>query len=421
MNNNVNNTANKLANTIRSIQNSYKTKIGFVVIIFIFLLIILILIIKKTINSNRMRNRLLKNTFFTEMEKGLEPYNAWCSNAAVTSNPIPDYLTYESKTYIYDTSTTDWKLPNPNLNNSVIIKQSNGKYMLSKTITPTISNPNLIYESKTYIYHTSTTDWKLPSPNPNNSVIKQLSNRKYMLNKNITLKLPIKTSIKNKCKELCIYDKKGYKSIPSTITNLSNQRHYTMFWFKINKIPSGTNNPFDSNSTTSLSLDYPLIYFARNIIIPNYDKNDSFGFYIKPINNSLTVKKDNEVISRINNLPYGEWTCLSYLKSNSSIDIYINGKLLKTIPIDNNNYNNIFTKPLRWGPYPGNLAFLELNKDPDELNPQSILDSYKYYKNLINNYKNDIDNKIAIDIYTSSELSKLLETGKINSNLVCIT
>lgn len=381
-NNNVNNTANKLANTIRNIQGSNKTKIGFIIIIFIFLLIILILIIKRTINANRMRNRLLKNTFFIEMEKELEPYNSWCTEEETL---LPDYITY-----IKDSLNTIYKKDCSETNNLYV----NTINPVAKVELVKIDPPQILDENGTDI----TVDFSIPS-----------------------------TTIKNvdKCQDLCIYDKNGYTNIPNKITNLDNSNHYGMFWFRINKNSTSADYPFSPNN--ELSLEYPLIYFSDKDIIPNFNKCHSFGFYIKPINNILTVRKDGgDPLTSIYNLPYDKWVCLTYLKNSSSIDIYINGRLLKTIAIKTGDYNNIFTKPIRWGPYPGNLAFLEINKDPDDLNPLAILDSYKYYNSLIEKYEKNKFNDLTSDMKpgrfpfrNSTEWNNLLNRGKSNSNLVC--
>ena len=373
MNNNVNNTANQLANTIRNIQDSHKTKIGFVVVISIFLLVILILIIKRKINSNRMRNRLLKNTFFIEMEKGLKPYNAWCMNKSIDN--IPNYITVPSDNNIY----------------------------------------NYNCQSNNYV-----------SDNNNDTISKDDSEYISEEGSSIDVNIPQQLTNKIKCQDLCIYGKNGYTNIPTRITTLDNSNHYVMFWFKINKTSNLDNYPFSKNDN-KLSYEYPLIYFSKNNIIPNINKCNSFGFYIKPINNTLIVRKDGgSPLTTIYNLPYGKWICLTYLKSASSIDIYINGKLLKTIAINKNDYDDTFNKTIRWGPYPGDLAFLEINKDPNDLNPRSILDYYKYYNNLIIKY-----NKVKYDNITSSiksinfpfrnttEWSKMFKRGKSNSNLVC--
>ena len=162
-----------------------------------------------------------------------------------------------------------------------------------------------------------------------------------------------------------------------------------MFWFKIKK------ELFNPSDNESLSNDYPLVYFSNSNITPNYNLSNSLGFFIKPINNTMTLKQDGTDISNIYNLPYDKWVCVTSVFNNNTIDIYINGRLLKTsVASTLSNYNSL---PLKWGPYPGDLAFVEINNDLDELNAQSIYENYKYYYGIIDKYENRSDKKILLN------------------------
>ena len=377
---NNNNSANKLANTIRNVQSSKKGKLVFIFILFAILLIVLILVIKNTLHSQRMRNRLVKNTFFIEMERGLNPYDAWCGKQ--DPNALPSYVEYDEKIYTYNCSQIE-----PDVN------------------TRTYKN-----NEDSISYHTNNKKWFDGTTEIDKDHIKIPEDLKL-----------------SKCQDLCIYDKSGYTEIPSDITNIGDANHSLMFWFKINKNNSNSskssNYPFSNNN--ELGLDYPLIYFSDSDITPNFNKCNAFGFYIKPINNTMSVVKDGKQLTSIYNLPYDTWTCVSYIKNSNSIEVYINGKLLKTISIDGTDYIKVFQSRLKWGPYPGKLAFVETNKDLDDLNSQSVFESYKYYRSLINKYETSRDNELlgkiqlqSFPFRKTSEWKKMFASGG-NSNLVC--
>ena len=266
---------------------SKKGKLAFIIILFIILLIIIVLVIKTTLNKQRMQNRLVKNTFFTEMNFNVTPYSAWC-----------------------------------------LIKKIDYTFL-----------------------------GELPSCNP-----------------------------------ICIRGKQFTNGIPQNITHIEGS-YSLMFWFKIKK---ELFNPSDE----PLNLDYPLVYFSDSNIIPTQGSNTPFlGFFIKPINNTMSLQdgnsQDDNPISNIYNLPYDKWVCVTSVFNNNTIDIYINGRLLKTSVVPTLSNYNILN--LKWGPYPGDLAFVEINNDLDELNAQSVYKNYKYYYGIIDKYENSIDKNILLN------------------------
>ena len=189
------------------------------------------------------------------------------------------------------------------------------------------------------------------------------------------------------CKNICVKNKTLKKGIPNDLTHI-NGNYSLMFWFKIKKeLFKGVN----------LNEPRPLLYFSGE----EYSNNNIFGFFIIPYNNTMNIKVNDKTISYINNLPYDKWTCVTASISDKVIDIYINGRLLKT----NMFYLNplLSKKNLKWGPYPGELAFVEINNDPNELNAKSIYSNYKYYYNIINNYENTINNN---DLFKNPFLNK---------------
>ena len=304
------------------------------------------------------------------MNFNVKPYNAWCliTNPDSTNDtePIPNMITIGPTTQI-DINTQapnqgDYYYNGEDVNNNknwtckkypdvIITYKSDSNYYLSSRIKV---GENIQIKSGLII----------PGNNFKN----------------------LKNLIKH-CRPICIGGKKYKNGIPPNITHIKGS-HSLMFWFKIKK------ELFDP-SKESLSFDYPLVYFSNSNITPNYNLSNSLGFFITPINNTMKLKQNGIEISTIYNLPYDKWVCVTSVVNNKTIDIYINGRLLKTsVPSTLSNYNNLF---LKWGPFPGDLAFVEVNNDLDELNAQSVYKNFKYYYGIIDKYKNHTDKKILLN------------------------
>ena len=336
---------------------SKKGKLAFIIILFIILLIIIVLVIKTTLNKQRMENRLVKNTFFTEMNFNVTPYKAWCLLSNSDSNPpIPYMITI-------DKNTKMGKADGPPDNEQL------GNYILTSN-----KNNILTYKYKRHIITYQTKIWSLDG----NQFA--LTSRPNIPGR----KMPGLSA----CKPICIRGKKFTNGIPQNITHIEGS-YSLMFWFKINK------ELFNDINGEFLSYDYPLVYFSNSNITPNYNLSNSLGFFIKPINNTMTLKQDGRDKSTIFNLPYDKWVCVTSVFNNNTIDIYINGRLLKTsVATTLSNYNIL---NLKWGPYPGDLAFVEINNDLDELNAQSVYENYKYYYGIIDKYENRSNKKILLN------------------------
>lgn len=158
------------------------------------------------------------------------------------------------------------------------------------------------------------------------------------------------------------------------------ENSYTlMFWVKINT------NKF-TDETITKEKEYPLVVYGDGDINTNGIMYP--GFYIKPINNTLIVKmSDNNSVneSEVYNFPYDKWTCISTYVTTDYIEIYIDGKLLKTSEFENLDIN--YTKlNMLIGKYPGLLAFLSVNIDP-HFGSDGIYKEYLYYKNIIDIYE----------------------------------
>ena len=180
--------------------------------------------------------------------------------------------------------------------------------------------------------------------------------------------------------KICIRGKKSkLKMIPGNKLGPRIGNTYTlMFWVKIKTL----------NFVKDVDTDfkYPLVALSDN---GDFDSKMFPGFFIKPINNTLTVKmsdgdgrgKESEVY----NFPYDKWTCISTYVTKDYIEIYIDGKLLKT-----SEFNSLTIIPenldMYIGRYPGLLAFLSVNINP-HFGSDGIYKEYLYYKNIIDIYE----------------------------------
>jgi len=187
--------------------------------------------------------------------------------------------------------------------------------------------------------------------------------------------------------KICISGKKSKKlTIPGNKLGPKIGNTYTlMFWVKIKTV--NFIKDVEPNSK------YPLIALSDNNKFNKEcsdDGNQMFpGFFIKPINNTLTVKMSdsggvcNE--SEVYNFPYDTWTCISTYVTKDYIEIYIDGKLLKT-----SEFNTLTISPenldMYIGKYPGLLAFLSININP-LFGSDGIYKEYLYYKNIIDIYE----------------------------------
>ena len=114
----------------------------------------------------------------------------------------------------------------------------------------------------------------------------------------------------------------------------------------------------------------------------------------------------NKPISKLYNLPFDEWFSISSFITNDHMDIYINGKLVKILEYKVNiNASKAFNMSI--GPYPGSIAYLQVNNDSSYFNPASIYEEYLVYKTLIKRY---VDNQY----YNKYKISEIVNKGHSN-------
>lgn len=135
---------------------------------------------------------------------------------------------------------------------------------------------------------------------------------------------------------------------------------------------------------------------VKNIPILKYSDSNSTNFYPKFEMNilhnemSVYIGTGSDAISKIYNLPYDEWFCVTSLVKKDHMDIYINGKLVKIIEYNIRQLQPSKSNKITIGPYPGYIAYLQVNNENSYFNPENIYEEYLVYKSLIKLY---IDNQ----------------------------
>ena len=196
-------------------------------------------------------------------------------------------------------------------------------------------------------------------------------------------------------KNICIQGKKTKNDDGDSLPFISNKYlhikndYLLMFWVKLD---SGMIAEYiKKNNDSSKIKNTPILKYSDSAGTAFYPK-----FEMDIMNNEMSVYigKSPNPVSKLYNLPYDEWFCITSLVKKDHMDIYINGKLVKIIeyssaelPAPNkNNKNNKMTI----GKYPGYIAYLQVNNDDSYFNPENVYEEYLVYKSLIKLY---IDNQ----------------------------
>lgn len=186
----------------------------------------------------------------------------------------------------------------------------------------------------------------------------------------------------NNKSQICVRGKKEKHRIKYNKLGPKIKDSYTLScWVKINT------NKFNNNEMNN-DLKYPILAFSESDSNSLMNATNLYpGLFIQPINNTLIVQmksNNTNTNTEIYNFPYDEWTCISVNVNPSYIEVFINGKLLKTneikINVNAENFDMII------GRFPGLLAFLSVNIDPDH-NSDDIYNEYLYHRNIIDIYE----------------------------------
>lgn len=186
--------------------------------------------------------------------------------------------------------------------------------------------------------------------------------------------------------------------IPNTNLNVSS-KYLLMFWVKLDS--EKIHDYMDNNKNSSVDL---VSFTNGNQVYPKYQMNI--------LNNEMSIFVGDKLISNVYNLPYDEWFCISSYITDDHMDLYIDGKLVKII--EYNYTNTIFNDfKMKIGPYPGYIAYLQVNnlrddQDNSYFNPSNIYEEYLVYKELIKKY---VDNQY----YKNYKITEIVNKNHSNT------
>lgn len=160
--------------------------------------------------------------------------------------------------------------------------------------------------------------------------------------------------------------------------------YLVMFWVRLESEKIGSYIENDNYENINL------LSFTNNLGIDSGTKYPQFKMNVMKNEMEAIVKQDNnKMTSKIYNLPYDEWFCVSAYVTNDHMDVYINGKLVKILDYEMD-IRNLSNFKMAIGPYPGSIAYLQVNNDMSYFNPASIYKEYLVYKSFIKRFT---DNK----------------------------
>ena len=209
--------------------------------------------------------------------------------------------------------------------------------------------------------------------------------------------------------KICIQGKKISKNFIKNENLHIKDDYLLMFWVKLD---SGKIAKYikANEHDTSVIKKTPIVQYS-NSVENKVGTNFHPKFEMDIMNNEMSVYVGTDVSakSKLYNLPYDEWFCITSLVTNDHMDIYINGKLVKIIEYSKDllsfNKNNKMTI----GPYPGYIAYLQVNNDSSYFNPANVYEEYLVYKSLIKRY---VDNQY----YKQYKITKIQDSTHNNGS-----
>ena len=195
--------------------------------------------------------------------------------------------------------------------------------------------------------------------------------------------------------KICVRGNANHNYIPNEALHVQIP-YLLMFWFNLNsdKIGSVLEKYINTNK-------YPLVYLSNKSI--STIQHESQTVYplinIDILKNELNVNvykcnnKLNDVLNdsscgkseKLFNIPSDTWTCISAVVDTNHLNLYLNGKLMKVIEY-NKMLNSVANFKMFVGPFPGEIAYLQVNNDSKYFNSNSIYEEYIYFKEKIKKY-----------------------------------
>lgn len=220
----------------------------------------------------------------------------------------------------------------------------------------------------------------------------------------------------NGIKSICIQgnkDKHKGNEISNKFLHIKNN-YLLMFWVKLDSEQIATKiSEANEASNSNLLEKIPLVQYSDDTsFYPKFEMdimNNEMSVYVGEKNSEGTL---NEAKSKLYNLPYDEWFCITSLVTNDHMDIYINGKLVKIIEYSNISFNpSNKSNKMIIGSYPGYIAYLQVNNDSSYFNPANVYEEYLVYKSLIKRY---VDNQYHKQYKITKMLNPKHNNGSYN-------
>jgi hypothetical protein len=182
---------------------------------------------------------------------------------------------------------------------------------------------------------------------------------------------------------------------PSTLSNFADAK--TELVIPSTSLPAGASVNYAYSIWFYID-DWSYRYGSEKILFCRGTKRLMPGVILSPIENNLVVRvamtKTDELFNcKVQNIPIQKWTNLIVTLNNRSLDVYINGKLVKTCvlpsPAEVDDTSSVYLTPLTG--FSGYTS--RFNYWNDTVNPQQAWNIYKsgpggnMFSNFLNQYK----------------------------------
>tara|TARA_B100001123_G_scaffold434670_2_gene561627 strand:+ start:200 stop:1159 length:960 start_codon:yes stop_codon:yes gene_type:complete len=194
-------------------------------------------------------------------------------------------------------------------------------------------------------------------------------------------------------KKICVRGKANDNYIPNEALHVQIP-YLLMFWFNLNSNKIGNKLKVNTNASK-----FPLVYFSNKRIHTDTSQKFYPLINIDILKNELNVNVNNCIYDtssnndsacgkseKLFNIPSDTWTCISAVVDTNHLNLYLNGKLMKVIEYTKLNSNNLSNFKMYVGPFPGEIAYLQVNNDSKYFNSNSIYEEYVYFKEKIRKY-----------------------------------
>jgi hypothetical protein len=177
------------------------------------------------------------------------------------------------------------------------------------------------------------------------------------------------------------------------------------FWFYINALPEGNKSWTGSNYMGKWK---HIMHIGESLPEDGTAIVQSPGFWFWPEQNKMWC-----IISTyqgpeygegvvLENVPLNKWTNVMMVVQNQTMDIYINGKLDRSLslfnpPREESGGNLYIAKNGSNGGFPGLLAYVQYYDK--SLNPYDVMKAYNYYKKDINKFTTNLENQALAHPY----------------------